>query len=237
MASICRACMAHAALCAALAGTPATPAMAATAHVEDIVPVPTAINDFEAAPGGLIGNSWSQQGIRATQINGDPPNSIWTQAGFGFGARSWYPDAGDDGWTRITLDSGANFGSVSFFGGAGILIPEDGQTLYFELLDDGLQVLSGARDSAFNGSWFGFSGGDFDEIRLRARNGLVTSMDGCLFQHPGLPCNAFWVDNIKIGADRVVPEPHAWALLLAALAALRARAPSGARRATACECA
>lgn len=229
-----RAALLAAALCATLAGTPA---WAATAHLEDIVPVPTAINDFEAAPGGLIGNNWSQQGIRATQVNGDPPNSIWTQAGFGFGARSWYPDAGDDGWTRITLDSGENFDSASFFGGAGILTAEEGQTLYFELLDDGLLVLNGTRDSEFWGSWFGFSGGDFDEIRLRARNGLVTSMDDCVFPPQGLRCNYFWVDNIKIGAALRVPEPHTLALLLAALSVVHMRMRRGSPRAAARGCA
>lgn len=189
-------------------------AAAAEVTLADIVAQPSAINDFEAGPAVLVGNTWVEQGIRVTQVNGDAPNGIWLASGFGNGQRSWYPDVGDDGWTRITLDSGDNFDAVSFFGGAGILAGM--QTLYFELLDDGALVLSGTRDSSFFGSWFGFSGGDFDEIRLRARDGLVTSMDDCLFPQPGLRCNYAWVDDIRIGSAQV-PEPATLALSLLAL--------------------
>lgn len=194
---------------------------AATVYLQDIIAAPTAVNDFESAPGGLIGDSWSQQGIRATQVNGEL-NDIWTTSGFGQGQRSWYPDGGDDGWTRLTLDNGQNFDALSFFGGAGILAA---QTLYFELFDDGNLVLSGTRDSSFFGSWFGFAGGDFDEVRLRARDGLVTSMNDCLFPPPGNRCNYLWLDDVKIGAASL-PEPGSVALVpmaLLGLVALRRR--------------
>lgn len=122
---------------AALFAAAASPA--ATVHLEDIVPFAVAVNDFELAP-AFVAATWSQQGIRATQVGGNPANGLWMAAGFGFGDRAWYPDGGDDGWTRLTLDSGENFNAISFFGGSGWLNPP--QTLYFELADEGRSLAS-----------------------------------------------------------------------------------------------
>jgi hypothetical protein len=187
---------------------------AAAVHLSNIVPVATAINDFELAPANLI-HTWSEQGIRATQIGGD--GEIWLANGLGNGNRSWYPDGGDDGWTRITLDSGNNFDAISFFGGSGW--SSGLQTLYFELADDNVVVLSGTLGATFNGSWFGFAGGDFDEVRIRASQGWVTGLWDCPSGGPGGPagCNFAWVDDIRVGAAAVVPEPGVMALVLLAL--------------------
>lgn len=207
------------ALCAVLVGGNAA---AASVHLADIVgAAPAAINDFEAVAGGLVGSTWAQQGIRVTQIGGDPVG-IWTASGLGNGARSWYPDAGDDGWTRITLDSGDNFDAVSFFGDSGHITPP--QSIYFELADDGVVVLSGLLDATFAGQWRGFSGGDFDEVRLRASRAPL-SLEACVAV-PGSRCNYFWIDDIKIGAA-ALPEPGSVALLLAAAMVARQRRRDG----------
>jgi hypothetical protein len=194
--------------------------IAATVHQANIVPVATAINDFELAPANLV-STWSQQGVRATQVAGD--NAIWLASGFGNGSRSWYPDGGDEGWTRITLDSGNNFDAVSFFGGSGWL--QGIQTLYFELADDGGVVLSGTLPASFLGSWFGFAGGDFDEVRLRASQGNITGLLDCPSGGPiGVSgCNAAWLDDIRVGAAAVSAPATAGLVLLALWAAALTR--------------
>lgn len=198
----------------------ASNAQAASVHLANIVPVATAVNDFELAPEHVV-STWSQQGVRATQLAGD--NDIWLASGLGNGSRSWYPDVGDEGWTRIALDGGNNFDAVSFFGGSGW--SSLAQSLYFELADDGVVVLSGTLDASFTGSWFGFAGGDFDEVNIRASQGVVTGLLDC--PSGGVVnggCNFAWVDDIRVGAAEIttpVPLPSTLGLMVFALALLR----------------
>ena len=218
------------ALCLAALGS----ARAATVHLVDIVADPVAVNDFELAP-EFRALTWAQQGIRVTQVDGSgDADAIWLGSGLGLGDRSWYPNGGDDGWTRLTLDSGEAFGALSFFGGSGWNLPP--QTLYFELAFDGLAVLSGTLAASFGGSWFSFAGGDFDEVRLRASRGDVSSLTDCPLGPPGPNngCNLAWLDEIRVGTAQSVSEPGSLALVLAALFlvsrfARRPGAPSGVR--------
>lgn len=190
----------------------------ATVHLADIVAAPVGVMDFEDAPdffNGAIGRSGN--GIRIQQIGGDGGNDIWGASGLGHG-RAWYPEAGDDGWTHIRRVGGANFDAVSFFGGSGWITAP--QTLYFELADDDAVVLSGTLDASFTGSWFGFAGGDFDELRVRASQGWVTGLLDCPSGGNGgfsNSCNFAWVDDIRIGAA-AVPAPPSAVLALTALA-------------------
>lgn len=204
----------------ALAATVACTAQAASVHLADIVAAPTAVMDFEDASdlfNGAIGHT--NNGISIQQISGDAGNDIWSASGLGNG-RSWYPDAGDNGWTRIRRLGGANFEALSVFGGSGWFTPP--QSLYFELADDAVVVLSGTLAATFSGSWFGFAGGDFDEVRLRASQGQVTGLFDCPSGGAGGAnnnCNFAWVDNIHVGAA-VLPLPStAWLALMALLVA------------------
>lgn len=108
-----------------------------------------------------------------------------------------------------------NFDAVSFYGGSGWL---DGvQTMYFELADDGLVVLSGTLAATFGGSWYGFAGGDFDELRLRASKGFVSSLADCPSGGAGgasNACNFAWLDDIRVGRAGLLPEPGSAALVL-----------------------
>jgi hypothetical protein len=198
-----------------------SPVSAATVHLANIVPVATAVNDFELAP-AFLANTWAQQGVRAVQAFGDPGlGQMWMASGFGNGNRSWFPDGGDNGFTRIWLDTHEPFDGIAFFGGSGWLSPE--QTMYYELALDNVVVLSGSLPATFFGSWFGFAGGDFDEVRIRASQGNVNGLFDCPSGGIGGNCNFAWLDDIRVGAA-VVPVPStAWLVLPALLAAAGAR--------------
>lgn len=209
---------------AALLAAPA--AQAAAVHLADLVGTPTVTIDFETAPATLAAPVWLESGVLVSQANfGDALSDIWMASGFGTGQRSWFPNGGDFGWTRITRIDGSRFDAVAMLGGSGWLDGEGQQEIRFELRDNGGLVLEGSFDATFWGEVFSFSGGDFDEIRLRAHRGPLVSMDDCapVANHR---CNSFWFDDLQLGAaDRTeVPEPDALALALMGLAALRAAA-------------
>lgn len=202
-------------------------AQAATVHAADIVAAPTVTIDFEGGPDLLAAPVWLQGGVLITQVTaGDDGSSIWLASGLGHGQHAWYPSGGDDGWTRITKLDASNFDAVSFFGGAGIIQPP--QTLYVELVDNGIVVLSDTLDASFDGSWFGFSGGDFDEIRVRGAQGQVTGLDHCPVAELAPACNVFWFDDLQLGSaapGRDLPEPGTLLIALLGLALLRAGLP------------
>lgn len=191
----------------------AGPARAATVHQFNIVPVATAVNDFELAP-AFLANTWVQQEIRATQAFGDPGlGQMWMASGLGNGNRSWFPDGGDNGFTRIWMEDNETIEAIAFFGGSGWLSPD--QTMYYELALDNVVVQTGSLPATFAGSWFGFAGGDFDEVRIRASQGPVNGLFDCPSGGLGGNCNFAWVDDIRVGPAAVVPTPAtAWLVML-----------------------
>ena len=186
-------------------------AQAATVQTTDYIASPTHFNGFEGIGSyNDFGPTYTEDGITVTQVNGQV-NDIWTTYTSGFdgqGDYSWYPNGGDYGYTDITLQGGGRFGDISFIAGSGF--GGGAHSLYYELALAGSVVQSGSL-SQVSGGWLGFSGGGFDEVRLRDSNSFTTSLnDGQL--------NAFAIDSIKtVGA---VPEPETYALMLAGLCAL-----------------
>lgn len=183
------------------------PARAAAVHLFDAVPVADAVNDFEAAP-ATVADAWVQQGIRVSQVQGDVgADAIWLASGLGLGQRSWYPDAGDNGWTRITRVDGEAFAAVSMLAGSGWLGPP--QEIFYQLQNGGAVVSSGTIAADFDGRWITFSGGDFDSVLLRAGRAPLQSLTDC----PGAgdetdeltACNFLWLDHVKIGALELGP--------------------------------
>jgi hypothetical protein len=176
-------------------------------------PAPTHVNGFEGIPndGTLYtssnGTPYSEGGITVQQVNGDPSFGIWATFFHPEGDFGWYPNGGDDGYTKITRTDGGNFGDVHFDVSTGFLT----STLLYQLYEGGnpvnaLNGLSGVGPSLTTGttSYMGFLGGGFDTILVRdtpdADPGTVDFVGGGL--------NALALDAIQnVGGTVIIPEP------------------------------
>jgi hypothetical protein len=209
-------------LAAATIGT----AMAApTIYFDDFIPdgSRTGFNGFESIPntGGVSAHytgtfPYEEGGIEVSQPGGNGPQSIWVTCVGCFkpgmeGGYAWYPDGGDNGYTKITRVGGVDFFNVGMLLGSGWTGGET--TVYYELFDDGQSVLAGSFvKSEGNGvSYLGFGGGGFDEIRLYDKVKLATANSDL---------NALAIDSIEISGPSTVPAPGSLALMGIALAGL-----------------
>lgn len=177
-------------------------------NTTNFISSPAFFNGFESIPndgtfytGGA--GPYTEGGISVSQINGDPANDIWVNLGGLQGSHSWYPNAGDHGYTRIALSGGADFADISLN-----FISYGPTNVLYELLDNGSVVLSGFL--AGGSGAIGFEGGGFDEVLLRG--GLA----GGAFHDGGF--NALQIDSIKSGDATAIPEPLTLSLFGAGLA-------------------
>jgi hypothetical protein len=159
-------------------------------------------NGFEGLPDtSSFGSIYTEDGITVEQVNGEQ-NDIWTTyQGWGAeGSRSWYPNGGDFGYTKITRQNNSDFQNIGLLFGSGFST-NDPITYVYDLLQDGLSVLSGTlfRDSSPN--YLGFGDGGFDEVRLAAYFGNNSNQTLSGFQ-------ALAIDSIELSdAPTSVPEP------------------------------
>jgi hypothetical protein len=197
----------------------AQPAAAALIiHTETFISEPINFAGFEDIGGtSSYTGGYKEGGIYVEQ--NDPGAEIWTYSQSGEGKLSWYPNGGNKGYTEIRLTEGGLIGAIEFLVGSGFGDSE--VALEFELLFKGESVASGeAGPVPSYGKGFityGFSGIDFDTVRLQAQNPGSGKFDPGAFQ-------ALALDAIRIGpGDPVtpdgpaaaVPEPATWALMLA----------------------
>ena len=157
---------------------------------------------------------YAEGGITVTQYNGDAGNDIWVTLGNTEGARSWYPNGGDRGYTGIELTSGDDFAELSF-----LFLAWGGGSLQYSLLNGGVQVLAGTYITP-NSELLraGFSGGGFDQVLLRSGS------EGTIGDNR---VQSLQLDSIKAEATGPVavpvPEPASLALIGLGLGALVAR--------------
>jgi hypothetical protein len=158
-------------------------------------------NGFEGLPStSSFGFIYTEDGITVEQVNGEQ-NNIWTiyQEWRAEGSRSWYPNGGDFGYTKITRQNNSEFQNIGLLFGSGFTA--NTVTYVYDLLQDGLSVLSGTlfRDSSPN--YLGFGDGGFDEVRLAAYFG--DNPDQTLSGYQALA-----IDSIELSdAPTSVPEP------------------------------
>lgn len=188
-------------------------------HLVDFIPdgSRTGFNGFEAIPNNgtfFTGGAgpYTEGGIVVQQLNADPGNDIWVTFFSPEGNFGWYPNGGDSGSTRITRAGGVDFDSVGFLRSTGSSLG----TLFFDLFNNSILVFSGSVPQPANGvpAYLGWSGGGFDEIRIRDDRGG---------QGNGL--NALALDAIEIadGTAAEVPEPATMLLVGSGLVAFLRR--------------
>ena len=148
-----------------------------------------------------------EDGVRVEQIGGDG-DDISALCGTGFcwvdnDTFNWYPNGGDFGFTEISRIAGTDFAGFGVDLGTGAFLSSS-STLSYNLLDNGISVLSGTINYLADG-YIGFSGGNFDTVQLSATQSGFGSR------------NVLAIDNIELTA---VPLPAAVWLFGSALIGL-----------------
>ena len=171
-------------LLVALLGMPAARSVrAATVHTDDFIADAsrTGFVGFESLPNALVGSRSHVEGalrIDQIQFQSSGARSDMLPAAFSpEGERGWLPNGGDFGYTRISRLDGGDFSSVGLLRGS--LYSSD-QKLLYALYDNGVQVQTGTvapHDFLSNARYLGFSGGGFDEVRLRDGQGTFAFND------------------------------------------------------------
>ncbi|PSB05205.1 hypothetical protein [Merismopedia glauca] len=182
------------------------PAQAISIHKSDFINNSdrTNFNGFEGLPanenfGELSNQIYTEDGITVEQVDGDQ-NGIKTNfTSWGAeGNRAWYANGGDFGYTKIVRQDNSDFVNIGLLIGSGYW-NHLSVTYVYNVLNDGVSVLSGTLLRDAPSKYLGFSAGGFDEIRLGAYLGNNPNqiLDG--FQ-------TLAIDSIELSA-KAVPEP------------------------------
>ncbi|MEO9518135.1 MAG: VPLPA-CTERM sorting domain-containing protein [Paracoccaceae bacterium] len=200
--------------------------MAQAATISTIDTIDDATRDhfygFEDLPstgsfGATTGSTTTGDNITVTQVNGET-NDIWTTylPGGGEGARAWYANGGDFGYTAIKTADGSDLDALGLLIGSGY---NSDTTGHYSLRLDGSEVSSGSFVNSGTLSYLSFSGARFDEIYLLATlsSSFSSFGDGTF--------NALAVDAIEVSlaseisfsSPTPIPLPAGGLLLLSGL--------------------
>jgi PEP-CTERM motif len=185
----------------------ATGAQAVTFQAGSFISSPTNFNGFEgfgSTQSFPSNTTYSEGGISVKYVGSA---SIYTGSiGIGnVGNNEWYENGGGIGYTDIKLTSGGALQSLQLLVGTG-----GGGTNYldYQVLDNGILVGGGSQLIANPMSYYGFSGGGFDEIQLQVQH---VNPNPTVFNSSAGDVGAY--DNISAIAS-AVPEPSTWAMMI-----------------------
>ena len=178
-------------------------------HTSSFITSTTNFNGFEGIGqnfGYPANTPYTEDGLSVEYVG---TANIWTDSQVGEGLYSWYENGGGTGFTKITLASLADFDALQFLGGSG-WFNGGGLNIQYDILNNGASVATGSVGpvSGYTGfSYFGFSGGGFDEVRLQVQAPGYTGG----FNPGAFEAGAY--DSFAAGSGGV-PEPATWALMI-----------------------
>lgn len=199
----------------------ATPAFSAlTLHTAPFIVTPVASSGLEDLSDNVAFNSIQTTGgltIEYIWANPFEPCCMATGAGTGVsGSKGWYA-IDYEGFTSLKLADGSAFNQIQFAASSG----GDSGPIQYSLWLGGAEVANGlggtvpANSDPFTFTTLGFSGIEFDEVRLRldrdAASFMLTDED------------ILALDNIAIGRAIVspIPEPTTWAMMILGFGLMR----------------
>jgi hypothetical protein len=197
---------------AALFAMPAMANAAIVVQTTKFITTPTNFNGFEAInlnpqfrpnftiPGTV---THTEDGISVNHVGAVGRNSINTRDFYSVSPYVW--SVVGSGYTRITRSDGSDFSSIQFLAASRNFSADD--RLYYNLLNNGVSVATGTAGKLdiFH-QFYGFSGGGFDEVWLQ---------QSTLGQFSTSATTKLTLDSIALGSSVGVPEPAAWAMMLA----------------------
>ncbi len=200
---------------AALLALPVAANAQIAVETTNFITAPTQFNGFEAiasdpnyhSRGNAFrgGATYTEDGISVSYVGGDNSSNEIFVGYLREGRYGWYNNGGGVGYTRITRADGSDFSAVQFLAGSGF--GSAGYGLQYNLLNNGVSVATGVAGTVGHPlRYYGFSGGGFDEIWLQ--NNLEGAFRVGSYE-------ALALDSIALGGSNGVPEPAAWAMMLA----------------------
>ncbi|MBD1837230.1 PEP-CTERM sorting domain-containing protein [Coleofasciculus sp. FACHB-501] len=144
---------------------------------------------------------YTEDGIKVEQVNGDLNGIASAYQSWGAeGLKSWYANGGDFGFTKITRQDSSDFDNIGLLIGSGWDLSSP-ITYVYDVLKNGVSLFSGTLFKNTSPNYLGFSGGDFNEIRLAAYYGNNPQQTIGGYQ-------ALAIDSIELSdSSRSVPEP------------------------------